>query len=153
MHNKELLLGVGRRDAPYTHIIHVWTQNGDIGFTYDSYGSITPEDLTGILIGAVRTHTFGSTTFWLQIGGPSTMNYYLARADRELVLRPDNAFIDHDGGRIIWDDAFFTEDDVGKKIPIWISYRHPPPTVKRHRGNNLRSRLLRRRSSLGGSRC
>lgn len=57
MHNKELLLGVGRRDAPYTHIIHVWTQNGDIGFTYDSYGSITPEDLTGILIGAVRTHT------------------------------------------------------------------------------------------------
>lgn len=80
------------------------------------------------------------------------MNYYLARADRELVLRPDNAFIDHDGGRIIWDDAFFTEDDVGKKIPIWISYRHPP-TVKRHRGNNLRSRLLRRRSSLGGSRC
>lgn len=152
MHNKELLLGVGRRDAPYTHIIHVWTQNGDIGFTYDSYGSITPEDLTGILIGAVRTYTSGSTTFWLQIGGTSTMNYYLARADRELVLRPDNAFIDHDGGRIIWYDAFFTEDDVGKKF---LSGYLPdtPPTVKRHRGNNLRSRLLRRRSSLGGSRC
>lgn len=49
---------------------------------------------------------------------------------------------------------FFTEDDVGKSIPIWTS-RDPSPMVKRHQGHNLRSRnrVLCRRRSLGGAKC
>lgn len=126
MHNKEMLLGVGRRDAPYTHTVIVGAYDKDpsnaIGYAHASYGVIDPKGVNNVLINTILVDKYKTRTQFTLGLTHYTMPFYLARADRELVLRPDQADIDNINAHQIWKGlTFFTEDDVGKSIPIWIS--------------------------------
>lgn len=134
MLNKEMLLGGGRRgiiDAPYTHTVIVGAYDNKpsnaIGFAINNYGDLTPTSLYGSLVRSLLVDKFRHFTQLQLLDAGTTMNFYVARADRELVLRPDQSEFTNIDSYAKWDNLiFFTEDDVGKSIPIWIS-RDPPP--------------------------
>ena len=134
MLNKEMLL-TGNAYAPYTHMVTVaksssGTDKGYVKNPYSSeeYGAISPLTLTvygdtceiwGVFSSSSQTtvHINGLLADYQMI--------YLGRSDtRTAYGHPGSG--GEEFGEARWNSAIFTDADVGKRIPVWISYDPPP---------------------------
>lgn len=134
MLNKEMLL-TGNAYAPYTHMVTVaksssGTDKGYVKNPYSSeeYGAISPSTLTvygdtweiwGVFSSSSKT-TVNINGFFADF-----QMVYLGRSDtRTNYGHPGSG--SEESGDAIWNSAIFTDADVGKRIPVWISYDPPP---------------------------
>ena len=135
MLNKEMLL-TGNAYAPYTHIVTVakspsGTDKGYVKNPYvpaNEYGSISPLTLTVYADTCEIRGVFSSSSqTTVNINGffADYQMVYLGRSDtRTAYGHPMSG--GEESGEARWNSAIFTDADVGKKIPIWLSYDPPP---------------------------
>lgn len=134
MLNKEMLL-TGNAYAPYTHMVTVaksssGTDKGYVKNPYSSekYGAISPLTLT--VYGdtwEIRGVFSSSSQTTVRINGllADYQRIYLGRSDtRTAYGHPGSG--DEASGEARWNSAIFTDADVGKRIPVWISYDPSP---------------------------
>ena len=123
--------GVIRSDQ-YTHIINV----ADISSVRKSYGynrlkgggSVTPESLNGYLILGLATYESDNDTT-ISIDKPTNTQWtvFLGRTDKRQYSQ--NTSISEDNEDYYWTQKFFTADDVGKDVPIYLATTPPPPNL------------------------
>lgn len=135
MLNKEMLL-TRNAYAPYTHIVTVakspsGTDKGYVKNPHapaNEYGSISPLTLTVFGDTWEIRGVFSSTSqTTVNINGllADYQMLYLGRSDtRTNYGHPVSG--SETFGEAIWNSAIFTDADVGKRIPVWISYDPPP---------------------------
>ena len=135
MLNKELLLATGV-SAPYTHIVTVakspsGTNKGYFQNPYapaGDYGAISPQtfdvfsdtwEIWGVFSSSSQT-TVSINGFFADY-----QQVYLGRSDtRTAYGHPVSG--SEESGNAVWSSVVFTDADVGKRIPVWISYDPPP---------------------------
>lgn len=139
MLKKDLLLGY-LSEVPYTHILTVGdggSTNAWYGFCDESFpgrwGNITPKEFIqgdssiGNITMFMNQHS-ASTTYTLQFSVRrkfTNTRIYFGRSDtKENFGLCDTLTYD----QVYWikSGMFFSKDDVGKDIPIWLSYTPPP---------------------------
>lgn len=113
----------------YTHIINV----ADISITEKTYGynrqkgggSVTPEGLNGYLILVLATYESDNNT-GVFIDKPTNTQWtvFLGRTDKRQYSQNDS--IAEDNENYYWTQKFFTAEDVGKDIPIYLATTPPP---------------------------
>lgn len=138
MLNKEMLL-TGNAYAPYTHMVTVaksssGTDKGYVKNTHapaNEYGSISPLTLTVYEDTWEILEVFSSASqTTIRINGffADYQQAYLGRSDtRTAYGHPGSG--GEEFGEAIWNSAIFTDADVGKRIPVWISFT--PPHIKK----------------------
>lgn len=136
MLNKELLLGY-TKVYPYTHLVKVSISEIDkvIGYSYELYdmGTITPEvlSISGYDCGVMSLYSwqkYNQTDLELATkGAPSTI-IYLGRSDIGLSYgEGSNVFWDSSEPSLVkWNGRVFTDADIDKVVPIWLSSNPPP---------------------------
>ena len=144
MLNKELLMvGGARKVYPYTHLVKVSISEIDkvIGYSYEymyDTSTITPEvlSISGYDCGVMEL------CYWLEHrltrlelatwGAPST-TIYLGRSDKGLSYGKGFNFV-WDSSEISvvnWNGMVFTDDDIDKVVPIWLSSNPPPILIRK----------------------
>lgn len=113
----------------YTHIINV----ANIGSNQKTYGynitksggSVTPEKLNGYLILVLATYESNNNT-QVSIDKPTNTQWtvFLGRTDKRQYSQ--NSSISEDNEDYFWTQKFFTAEDVGKDIPIYLATTPPP---------------------------
>lgn len=142
MLNKELLLAPTKEELAYTHIVTVSkaTDGGIIPMTYIGYASIP-----GFRIGAMSPNTLlaGSTKISITVCANVTGLKPTVNLETDKVALPNPTtlwlgrpntyqagkvgYVNGNGTQVMWYDlVLFTEEDIGKEIPIWLSYERPP---------------------------
>lgn len=138
MLNKELLAVGARKVYPYTHLVKVSISEIDkvIGYSYEymsDTSTITPEvlSISGYNCGVMELCSYqedNQTNLGLFTrGAPSTI-IYLGRSDIGLSYGKGSiVFWDsEDPSLVSWNGMMFTDDDVDKVVPIWLSSNPPP---------------------------
>ena len=138
MFNKGLLLSSGGKGwAPYTHIVTVakWPDIETYGYnSVLNRGMIAPKTLKVNSLGEAPIFSFISSSVSNPLGRISItiehstkddlINLYLGRSDKRANFGLPNTFA---AGAGVWKDKkLFDSSDVGKEIPVWISYTPPP---------------------------
>lgn len=138
MLNKELLAVGAQKVYPYTHLVKVSISEIDkvIGYSYEymsDTSTITPEvlSISGYDCGVMELcsyQEYNQTKLELvTMGAPSTI-IYLGRSD--IGLSYGKGSIDfwdsEDPSLVSWNGMVFTDDDVDKVVPIWLSSNPPP---------------------------
>lgn len=137
MLNKELLVVGARKVCPYTHLVKVaLSEIGRvIGYSYELYGigTITPEvlSISGYDCGVMSLYSwreYNQTDLGLATRGASSTIIYLGRSDIGLSYGKGSnlAWDSSDESLVIWNGRMFTDDDIGKVVPIWLSSNPPP---------------------------
>ena len=112
----------------YTHIINV----ADISNVQKSYGynrlkgggSVTPERLDGYFILGLATYESDKDTT-ISIDKPTNTQWtvFLGRTDKRQYSQ--NSSISEDNEDYYWTQKFFTAEDVGKDVPIYLATTPP----------------------------
>ena len=142
MLKRDLLLG-SLGVAPYTHLVTVgYDSRATLGFDdlsiSNPIGSITPKFFQGIY-DSMEIHELSYTTtqylIRFNVNGflADYARLYLGRSDiRKNFGHPTSG--SEEGGNAFFEvgvyDDLFTDEDVGKEIPIWLSYT--PPVALTH---------------------
>lgn len=150
MLNKELLVVDARKAYPYTHLVKVSScSNGEVIGHVPVYmwgtSAISPSELpmNGYKGHIVAIYTSSDFKTYLEIfpnGAPRTL-FYLGRSDsgEYYGVGGNKHWDDGDVNLVEWSHIMFTEDDIGKHIPIWLS-SNPPHTNKKVKTVFTRSR-------------
>ena len=139
MLNKELMMVVGARKVyPYTHLVKVSISEIDkvIGYSYEymyDTSTITPKvlSISGYDCGVMELCSWqelGQTNLELSTRGAPSTTIYLGRSDKGLSYgKGSNLVWGRDYPSIVeWNGMVFTDDDIGKVVPIWLSSNPPP---------------------------
>lgn len=135
MLNKDLLFSQGLQGwGAYTHIVLVENPSNWIfrGFNATGgYGSIAPGayfdyDTPIERLGVSYSSAYDETQ--LKTGGyflPDPQLIYLGRSDTKKLMGTPSKYSEK-GGYVYWrHQVLFTEEDLGKEVPIWLSYTPP----------------------------
>ena len=135
MINKDLLFSQGLQGwGAYTHIVLVENPSNWIfrGFNATGgYGSIVPGayfdyDTPIEKLGVYYSSAYDETQ--LKTGGyflPDPKLIYLGRSDTKKLMRNPSKYSEEEG-YVYWrHKVLFTEEDLGKEVPIWLSYTPP----------------------------
>lgn len=126
MLNKELLLALKKEAIPKpTHTVEVEEIPYFVGFdANNAYGNINPPDYLGDVILEVTTDMENTVTTVSIQGFLGVSQLYLGRLDtKKVVVLRD---VSQSSGTARGPVEFFTYDDVGMDIPIYIG-ENPPP--------------------------
>ena len=139
MLNKELLLGY-TKVYPYTHLVKVSVSGSGtdkiIGYSPEymhDTSTITPKvlSISGYDCGVMSLYSqqkYGLTDLRLATRGAPQTIIYLGRSDIGLSYGRGSNFA-WDASEICkveWEGMVFTDDDVDKVVPIWLSSNPPP---------------------------
>lgn len=136
MLNKELLLAPTKEELAYTHIVTVVEIPFPATMSYYGYvlnkgGAISPEYILNSdiqiqlqelysIYEEVVTHISTDGTLL-----PDPTSIWLGRPDKRICMQANQG--SDTGGYANWRALnIFTTEDLGKEIPIWLSYERPP---------------------------
>lgn len=133
MLNKEYLLSVNI-DNNYTHNVTISSYIGDasyhvIGYAYNSYGDLNPKIINlkeqkNCIVDVILSDEWtNETQFRLKDNFMPIENIVLCRQDKHLILvaNRDGTTVDTITALIRFNQQFFTKEDFGKEIKIWIA--------------------------------
>ena len=139
--------GGGGNFGEYTHIVNVGTSTNPswnrtyYGFltavnNYPAAGSVTPQTFENFPIILISCRS--EKTSWGSIGegfdinvqtknyDSTTRDFYIGRENLGIAIKAQMGKIGEVGlSLIIHDDPFFTIEDVGKDVPIWLATTPP----------------------------
>lgn len=141
MLEKDVLLAFGKDEAPFTYLVvpYSWRTSGvtRLGYSYRDaniqFGSILPEyfqttansvRITGLYH---SIPTAGYIYFYVNGFLRDYQKLYLGRSDKRINF--GTPYLGSEtSGYASWQvrQNLFEEEDVGKEIPIWLSYTPPP---------------------------
>ena len=138
MLNKELLVVGARKVYPYTHLVKVSISEIDkvIGYSYEymyDTSTITPEvlsirgyDCSVMALCSWQEHNQTNLELATK-GAPSTI-IYLGRSDIGLSYGEGSNFVwdSSETSLVKWNGMVFTDDDIDKVVPVWLSSNPPP---------------------------
>ncbi len=163
MLNKELLMGASNEQRPVMVTVASFVDTGDttnIGYSrqYFNIGEVDPlpywvsERFEPLYLKYLfSNYPYRELASTAGIGTYPFQQYGVSTSFTGIIARSDTgkAAVFYSGDA---HEELFTEDDVGKTIPVYFA---PPPTgtwIQRH-ANRSKKRVLCRGRSLGGSRC
>lgn len=138
MLNKELLVVGARKVYPYTHLVKVSISEIDkvIGYSYEymyETSTITPKvlSISGYDCDVMELYScqeYNQTNLGLATNGAPSTTIYLGRSDIGLSYGKGSnlAWEEFETSLVKWNDMVFTDDDIGKVVPIWLSSNPPP---------------------------
>ena len=138
MLNKEQLVVGARKVYPYTHLVKVSISEIDkiIGYSYEymyDTSTITPKvlSISGYDCGVMALYSwqeYNQTDLELATRGAPSTTIYLGRSDIGLSYgKGSNLVWDSSEASLVkWDGRVFTDDDIGKVVPVWLSSNPPP---------------------------
>lgn len=143
MLNKELLVVGARKVYPYTHLVKVSISEIDkvIGYSYEymyDTSTITPEvlSISGYDCGVMELCSWqehNQTNLALATNGAPSTIIYLGRSDIGLSYGEGSNFVwdSSETSLVKWNGMVFTDDDIDKVVPVWLSSNPPPILIRK----------------------
>lgn len=138
MLNKELLVVGAQEVYPYTHLVKVSISEIGRVIGYSSEymqdtSTITPEvlSISGYDCGVLELYSwqeYNQTDLELATNGAPSTIIYLGRSDIGLSygIGSNLSWDSSEASLVKWDGRVFTDDDIGKVVPVWLSSNPPP---------------------------